>query len=98
MSVAPAANRSLQVLNATSAISNRPCIRKFEITMSRFVIGFLLATAAFAQSPGERALTLNTLGNQFSDAGDYEGAARSYRDAIEIWQSMGADYDAHRAG
>src|SRR5689334_20606242 len=67
------------------------------LKMSPIVIGFLLTAAAFAQSPAQRALNLNTLGNQTSDTGDYLGAAQSYREAVDIWQSLGSAYDAHRA-
>jgi tetratricopeptide (TPR) repeat protein len=65
--------------------------------MTRTAIALLLTTAAFAQSPAQNALTLNEQGNRSSDAGDYAAAAQQYRDAVEIWRTLGPDYRPHLA-
>jgi tetratricopeptide (TPR) repeat protein len=58
----------------------------------------VLTVAAFAQSPAHDALKLNNDGNLASDAGDYAGAGAQYRQAIEIWRTLGPEYKAHLAG
>jgi tetratricopeptide (TPR) repeat protein len=65
--------------------------------MTRFGIAFVLAIAAFAQSPAHDALKLNEQGNAASDRGDYAGATVLYGRAIEIWRTLGPDYKAHLA-
>jgi tetratricopeptide (TPR) repeat protein len=66
--------------------------------MPRFVIAFLFTAVAFAQSAAQNGISLNDLGNRASESGDYTGAADHYREAVQIWRSMGSDYEAHLAG
>jgi tetratricopeptide (TPR) repeat protein len=61
-------------------------------------IAVMLTAAAFAQSPAHQALMLNDEGNTLSDGGDYTTAAARYRQAIDIWRTLGPDYRAHLAG
>ena len=57
--------------------------------MKGLLIGMLTAIAAAAQTPAERAQSLNTQGNQVADSGNNAEAERLYREAIEIWRSLG---------
>ena len=66
--------------------------------MPHFVMGLLLGAAVFAQTPPQDAFKLNDLGNQASDAGDYAGAAKYFRDSVAIWRELGKDYEPHLAG
>jgi tetratricopeptide (TPR) repeat protein len=61
-------------------------------------MGLLLTAAAFAQTSPQDGLKFNDLGNQASDAGDYLGAAKYFRDSVAIWRALGADYEPHLAG
>src|SRR5262245_42347099 len=66
--------------------------------MTRMGIALLLTVAAaWAQTPAHDALKLNDEGNARSDKGDYSGAAESYRQAVQIWRTLGPDYKAHLA-
>ena len=66
--------------------------------MKGLLIGMLTAIAAAAQAPVERAQSLNTQGNQVAESGNNAEAERLYREAIEIWRSLGPAYEAHTAG
>jgi tetratricopeptide (TPR) repeat protein len=66
--------------------------------MTRIVLGLLVTTAALAQSSVKDAIEFNNQGNRASESNDYLGAARSYRQSIQIWTDLGEEYDAHRAG
>src|SRR5438270_9204419 len=63
-----------------------------------FAIPFLTAFAAAAQTPADQALALNNQGNRLSEQGHYTEAETPYRQSIDIWRSLGAEYRAHLAG
>jgi tetratricopeptide (TPR) repeat protein len=61
-------------------------------------LALLTALAAAAQSPAEKAHALNNQGNSLFEQGNQAAAASAYREAIEIWRSLGSDYAPHLAG
>jgi tetratricopeptide (TPR) repeat protein len=61
-------------------------------------IGLLTAITAAAQTPQETAQSLNTQGNRLAESGNNQEAERLYREALEIWRSLGRPYEAHTAG
>src|SRR5215468_1150284 len=65
--------------------------------MTRLAIAMVLTAAAWAQTPAHDALRINEEGNTRSDKGDYAGAAERYREAIQIWRTLGPEYKAHLA-
>ena len=66
--------------------------------MNWLLIGLLTAIRAAAQTPAETAQSLNTQGNRVAESGNYPEAQRLYREAIQIWRSLGPEYEAHTAG
>ena len=67
--------------------------------MNRIWIALILiATGAAAQTPADRAQSLNTQGNRVSEEGDYVESERLYREAVALWRSLGPDYEGHLAG
>jgi len=61
-------------------------------------VGLAIAVTGWAQSPAQDALRLNDEGNAASDAIDYATAAAKYKEASELWRSLGPQYKAHLAG
>jgi tetratricopeptide (TPR) repeat protein len=61
-------------------------------------IGVAITVNAWAQSAPQNALRLNDEGNAASDAIDYATAAVKYKEASELWRSLGPEYRAHLAG
>ena len=66
--------------------------------MNGLLIAMLTAITAAAQTPAETAQSLNTQGNQVAESGNNIEAERLYKEAIEIWRSLGPAYQAHTAG
>jgi tetratricopeptide (TPR) repeat protein len=66
--------------------------------MNGLLIAMLTAITAAAQTPAETAQSLNTQGNQVAESGNNREAERLYREAIEIWRSLGPAFEAHTAG
>jgi tetratricopeptide (TPR) repeat protein len=56
------------------------------------------AITTAAQTSVEMAHSLNTQGNRVAESGNNPEAQRLYREAIQIWRSLGPAYDAHTAG
>jgi tetratricopeptide (TPR) repeat protein len=65
--------------------------------MNWLFIGLLTAITAAAQTPAETAQSLNTQGNRLAESGNNLEAERLYREALEIWRSLGPAYEAHTA-
>jgi tetratricopeptide (TPR) repeat protein len=65
--------------------------------MKRIAIAVLFTVVAFGQTPAHDALMLNNEGNEASDAVNYAGAVAKYRQAIDIWRTLGPEYKAHLA-
>ena len=76
--------------------------------MNWLAIGLMVALNAVGQSPvgqtpagqsqEDKAQSLNSQGNRLSEVGKYVEAESPYREAIEIWRSMGPAYEGHTAG
>ena len=66
--------------------------------MNWVFIGLLTALTAAAQTPAETAQSLNTQGNRVAESGNNPEAQRLYREALQIWRSLGPAYEAHTAG
>ena len=66
--------------------------------MKWLLIGMLTAICAAAQTPAETAQSLNTQGNRVAESGNNPEAQRLYREAIQIWRSLGPQFEAHTAG
>jgi tetratricopeptide (TPR) repeat protein len=66
--------------------------------MNGLLIGILAAITAAAQTPAETAQRLNTEGNRVADTGNYPEARRLYLESIQIWRSLGPQFDGHTAG
>ena len=60
--------------------------------MNWLLVGMLTALTVSAQTPAERAQTLNMEGNRVAETGDYPEARRLYSDAIVIWRSLGDEH------
>ena len=66
--------------------------------MHRLLVGLLTAVSAAAQTPQEKAKSLNNEANRVADLGNNAEAERLYGEAIDIWRSLGTAYEAHTAG
>jgi tetratricopeptide (TPR) repeat protein len=66
--------------------------------MNRLLIGLLTAISATSQTPQEKATNLNNQANSVADLGNYPEAERLYREAIEIFRSLGPAFEPHTAG
>lgn len=66
--------------------------------MNCLTIGMLTVLTAAAQTPAETAQSLNTQGNRAAESGNNPEAQQLYREAIQIWRSLGPAYEAHTAG
>jgi len=65
--------------------------------MNWVAIGLLMTFGLAAQTQGEKAIQLNLQGNRLAEAGHYAEALPVYRDTLDIWRSLGADYEGHLA-
>ena len=63
--------------------------------MHRLLVGLLTAVSAAAQTPQEKAKSLNNEANRVADLGNNAEAERLYGEAIDIWRSLGTAYEAH---
>lgn len=67
--------------------------------IQRTFIGLMLSViGAAAQSPADKAQSLNNQGNLFCDKREYAEGERLYREAIAIWRSLGVAFEGHLAG
>jgi tetratricopeptide (TPR) repeat protein len=66
--------------------------------MNWLLIGLISGITAAAQTPAEKAQSLNSSGNRVSEAGNYREAKQLYQESIAIWQSLGPEFDGHTAG
>src|ERR1700730_685436 len=71
--------------------------------MNTLRVGFLITAMAIPVSAQPDAATnlatnLNDRGNQAADHGNHAEAEALYREAIQIWRSLGVKYEAHLAG
>ena len=66
--------------------------------MNWLLIGLLTTLSAAAQTSTETAHRLNTQGNRLAESGNYPEAQRLYRESIQIWRSMGPEFEGHTAG
>ena len=67
--------------------------------MNWLLIGLLTAITAAAQTPAEKAQSLNTQGNRVARERQLPGGASACtRSLLQIWRSMGPEYEAHTAG
>src|SRR5450759_4712820 len=72
--------------------------RSRRAAMNCLTIGMLTVLTAAAQTPAETAQSLNTQGNRVAESGNNPEAQQLYREAIQIWRSLGPEYQAHTAG
>jgi len=66
--------------------------------MNWLAIGLLISFSAAGQTLEEKAQALNSQGNRLAETGKYAEAQAAYREAIDIWRSMGPAYEGHTAG
>src|SRR4051794_25609611 len=66
--------------------------------MNWLVIGLLMSASAVGQPSIEKAQSLNSQGNRLAEVGKYTEAQAAYREALDIWRSMGPGYVGHTAG
>ncbi|MEO8593302.1 MAG: tetratricopeptide repeat protein [Candidatus Solibacter sp.] len=65
--------------------------------MKWLAIGLLFTLSAAAETPVEKAINLNGRGNRLAEASNYVDALPLYREAIDVWRSMGEPYEGHMA-
>jgi len=65
--------------------------------MNRFRVGWLIVISVATAAAQDSAKTWNDRGLAAAEQGDQVEAQRSYNQAIEIWQAMGPEYEAHLA-
>ncbi|MCU1238047.1 MAG: repeat-containing protein, partial [Candidatus Solibacter sp.] len=66
--------------------------------MKWIATALLTAVIAAAQSPADKAHTLNNQGNRLAEKAEYAAAEPLYREAIDIWRTLGPEFEPHLAG
>jgi len=66
--------------------------------MKWLTLGLLMSVSAVAQPSVDKAQTLNVQGNRLAEIGKYTEAQAAYREALDMWRSMGPGFEGHIAG